>query len=69
VVFRAGLDDSENSLAKLKKSKYERNSVNIGNRDSVVGIAISYRLDDRGVRVRVPIGARIFSSPNRPDRL
>jgi hypothetical protein len=25
-------------------------------RDSVVGIATSYELDDRGVRVRVPVG-------------
>jgi ribosomal protein L37E len=26
-------------------------------------------LDDRGIRVRVPSGSRIFSSPRRPDRL
>jgi hypothetical protein len=38
-------------------------------RDSVVGTAIGYRLDDRGVGVRVPVGSRIFSSPSRPDRL
>jgi hypothetical protein len=38
-------------------------------RDSVVGIATSYGLDDRGVGVRVQVGARIFCSPNRPDRL
>jgi hypothetical protein len=38
-------------------------------RDSVVGIAISYGLDGRGVGVRVPVGSRIFSSPRRPDRL
>jgi hypothetical protein len=38
-------------------------------RDSVVGIATSYGLDDREVGVRVPVGSRIFSSPNRPDRL
>jgi hypothetical protein len=38
-------------------------------RDSVVGIATSYGLDDRGVGVRVPIGSGIFSYPNRPDRL
>jgi hypothetical protein len=38
-------------------------------RDSVVSIATSYGLDDRGVGVRVPVGPRIFSSPNRPDRL
>jgi hypothetical protein len=28
-----------------------------------------YGLDDRGVRVRVPVGSRTFSSSNRPDRL
>jgi hypothetical protein len=39
------------------------------NRDSVVGIAIGYGLDDRGVGVRVPVGSRIFSSPSCPDRL
>jgi hypothetical protein len=38
-------------------------------RDSVVGIATSYGLDDRGVGVRVPVGSKIFSSPDRPDRL
>jgi hypothetical protein len=32
-------------------------------RDSVVGIATAYRLDDRGVEVRVPVGSRIFTSP------
>jgi hypothetical protein len=40
-----------------------------GSRDSVVGIATTYRLDDRGVGVRVPVESRIFSSPDRPDRL
>jgi hypothetical protein len=38
-------------------------------RNSVVGIATGYGLDDRGVGVRVPIGSRIFSSPRRPYRL
>jgi hypothetical protein len=38
-------------------------------RDSVVGIATSYGLDDRAVGVRVPVVSRIFSSPRRPDRL
>jgi hypothetical protein len=38
-------------------------------RDSAVGIATSYGLDDRGVGVRVPVGSRIFSSSRRPDRL
>jgi hypothetical protein len=35
---------------------------------SVVGIATSYGLDDQGVGVRVPVGSRIFSPPNRLDR-
>jgi hypothetical protein len=38
-------------------------------RDSSVGIATGYGLDNRGVGVRVPEGARNFSSPRRPDRL
>jgi hypothetical protein len=38
-------------------------------RDSAVGIETGYGLDDRGVGVRVPVGARIFISPCRPDRL
>jgi hypothetical protein len=38
-------------------------------RDSVVGIATSYRLDDWGIGVRVPVGSGIFSPPRRPDRL
>jgi hypothetical protein len=32
----------------------------------VAGIATSYGLDDRGIGVRVPVGSRIFSSPDRP---
>jgi hypothetical protein len=38
-------------------------------RDSTVGIATGYGMDDRGVGIRVPVGSRIFSSPGRPDRL
>jgi hypothetical protein len=38
-------------------------------RDSAVGIATGYRLDDEGVGVRVPVGTRNFTSPCRPDRL
>jgi hypothetical protein len=34
----------------------------IGSQDSIVGIVTGYRLDDRGVGVRVPVGSRIFSS-------
>jgi hypothetical protein len=36
---------------------------------SAVGIATDYGLDDPGLGVRVPVEARIFTSPCRPDRL
>jgi hypothetical protein len=32
-------------------------------RDSVVGIATGYGLDDRGAGVQVPVGTGIFTSP------
>jgi hypothetical protein len=38
-------------------------------RDSALGIATGYGLDDRGAGVRVPVGSRIFSSPPRLVRL
>jgi hypothetical protein len=41
----------------------------IRSRDSSVGIATGYGLNSRGVEVRVPVGARIFSSPRRSDRI
>jgi hypothetical protein len=37
---------------------------NIGG--SAVGITTGYGLDDRGVRVRAQVAARIFTSPYRP---
>jgi hypothetical protein len=37
-------------------------------RGSVVSRAIDYRLDDRGVGLRVQVGSRILFSPRRPDR-
>jgi hypothetical protein len=37
----------------------------VRSRDSVVGLATGYGLDDRGVGVRVPVVVRIFSSPSR----
>jgi hypothetical protein len=33
---------------------------------SVFGIATGYRLEDRGVGVRVPVGSRIISTFSRP---
>jgi hypothetical protein len=44
-------------------------SLTTRSRGSVVGIGTDYGLDDQRVGVRVPVGSRIFSSPNRPDRL
>jgi hypothetical protein len=38
-------------------------------RCSIAGIATGYRLDDRGVRVRVPVRLKMFSSPYRSDQL
>jgi hypothetical protein len=38
-------------------------------RDSAVGIATGYGLDDQGVGVLVPVGARIFTSSCRPDKV
>jgi hypothetical protein len=35
----------------------------------VVCIATGYRMDDKGIEVRVPVGPRIFSSPHSPDWL
>jgi hypothetical protein len=43
--------------------------IDLRSRDSPVGIVTGYGLDDRGVGVRVPVGSRIFSSPQRSDRL
>jgi hypothetical protein len=37
-------------------------------RDSAVGIATGYGMDDQGVGVRVPVIERIFPSPHRADR-
>jgi hypothetical protein len=37
--------------------------------DSVASIATGCGLDNQGVRVQVPVGSRIFSSPHHSDRL
>jgi hypothetical protein len=51
------------------KSGFLRHSLIHGSRDRAVGISTGYGLDDRGVGIRVPIGSRSSSSPNRADRL
>jgi hypothetical protein len=35
----------------------------------IVCIVTGYGLDDQGVRFRVPVGSRIFTSPSHPDWL
>jgi hypothetical protein len=45
------------------------NCKTIQRRDSTAGIATGYGLDGREFGVRVPVGARILSSPRRPDWL
>jgi hypothetical protein len=35
-------------------------------RDSVVGIATGYGLDDRGIGVRVPVGSRLALGSTQP---
>jgi hypothetical protein len=44
-------------------------AVSSGSRDSALGIATGYWLEDRRVGVRLPVWSRIFTSPQRPDRL
>jgi hypothetical protein len=41
----------------------------VRSRESVVGIATGYWLDDRGVGVRVPVGSKMFAPPYRLDWL
>jgi hypothetical protein len=38
-------------------------------RDSAVGIATGYGLEDRVVRVRIPVCLRIYTCLHHPDRL
>jgi hypothetical protein len=38
----------------------------LGSRESIVGIAIGYGLDDRKVGARVSVGSGIFSTSSRP---
>jgi hypothetical protein len=48
---------------------FNRTLATMWSRDSAVGIATDYGLDDWGVGNGVPVGSRIFSSANRPERL
>jgi hypothetical protein len=48
---------------------YDLDPESVISRDSVVGRATGYGSEGRGVGVRVPVEARFFSTPRRPDRL
>jgi hypothetical protein len=66
-------DNQEKNIARLTFEQLPptgnlRVTITPRSRDSVVGIAISYGLDDWEVGLRVPVGSGIFSSPD-PDRL
>jgi hypothetical protein len=46
---------------KLRYFNFNTSTQDCGSRDSAVGVATGYRLDDRVVRFRVPVGSRISS--------
>jgi hypothetical protein len=52
----------------MRKHTLQMFENSVGSRDSVVGVATGYGLDDQGVGVRVPVESRIFlySMSSRP---
>jgi hypothetical protein len=62
------ISDSRNDKNELIQSPWSYSAVLLlwVSQDSAVGIATSYWLDDWRVGVRVPVGARIFSTSFRP---
>jgi hypothetical protein len=56
-------------IVRLRTEATELVIITVMSRNSVVGIATGYGLDDRGDGVRVPLGSRIITSPCCPDRL
>jgi hypothetical protein len=50
-------------------TSFIQTSASVQSRDRAVSIATGYGLDDERVGVGIPKGARIFTSPFRPDRL
>jgi hypothetical protein len=52
-----------------RTASFTDNLLLIMSRDSSVGIATGYGLDDQGVGFRFPVGSRIFSPPRRSDWL
>jgi hypothetical protein len=54
------------STPKIQVFEAEQNAFR--SRDSARSTPTGYGLDGQGVGVRVPLGARFFSFPRRPDR-
>jgi hypothetical protein len=57
-------DGAQGFLLSVHSSMFLRSLLRLKSQASTVGIAIGYRLDDLGVGVRIPVGARISSSPH-----
>jgi hypothetical protein len=55
-----------NGICSLNHSLHLFINLPTRSRDSSVGVATDYGLDDRRVGVRVPVGSRIFSTSSRP---
>jgi hypothetical protein len=69
-VYKDSIFSKETTPTSNENSRIHRtNFHSTRSRDSVVGIATTYGLDERAIGVRVPVGSRIFYFPNRPDRL
>jgi hypothetical protein len=68
-VSRGALVAASGKHYSLYENEYKDHFFYSSSRDSAVGIATGYGLHYRGVGVRDPVGARIFTSPSRPDRL
>jgi hypothetical protein len=68
-----GKPEGKKHLGRTKRRWEDNIKINITEisriRDSFVGVATGYGLDDRGVGVRVPMRSRIFCTQRRPDRL
>jgi hypothetical protein len=71
-----GPTEWESALQRSRLACYYSNDLFLGfsclferSRDSAVGTATNYGLDDRRIGVPVPVGSRIFASPCPPDRL
>jgi hypothetical protein len=71
-IKETGIKVTHTNTQKRSYAKILRNHSNTylcRSRDSAVGTATDYGLDDREVGVRIPVGPRIFTFPCRLDRL